>query len=168
MHTSLNHLNRCPIDEFSFLLRPVFDHSSWVAGAVAARRPFESRVDLLESLCAVVKNLDEEQQLALIREHHDLRSRNGVTAESSRESDEAGLDELDEDEAEVLGEVSQAYKMRFGFPFVICASKHDKKEILESMKTRLNNSREAEIGHALKQIYQIARIRLERVVVEGE
>jgi 2-oxo-4-hydroxy-4-carboxy-5-ureidoimidazoline decarboxylase len=166
MHTSLEHLNRCPSDEFSFLLRPVFDHSSWVAGAVAAQRPFESRVDLLESLCAVVKNLDEEQQLALIREHHDLGRRNGSTVESIREQDAAGLDELDDEEAEVLGEVSQAYKMRFGFPFVICASRHDKKEIIESMKSRLNNSREVEIGHALKQIYQIAQTRLENVVVE--
>jgi len=166
MHTSLQHLNRCSADEFACLLRPVFDHSAWVAKEIAGLRPFHSRSNLLESLCATVRNLTPEQQLSLIREHHDVAGHGSQTAESSREQAAAGMEDMNEADSETLEEFNQAYKIRFGFPFVICERKNDQQSILNALRERIENSRDVEIGQALKQIYLTASLRLHDLVTD--
>lgn len=167
MQTSLQHLNRCPAEEFTCLLGRIFEHAPWVAGAVAGQRPFESRQELLEAMCAAARNLKEEQQLALVRKHAELAGQGPMSAEARREQEAVGLGDLSEAEAEVFESYNREYKMRFGFPFVVCTRRMSKEAILGAYPERLKNSREVELGLALRQIYQIAGARLEALVREG-
>jgi 2-oxo-4-hydroxy-4-carboxy-5-ureidoimidazoline decarboxylase len=158
--TTLDHLNACPREEFVALVGPTFEHSPWIAAAVAAQRPFTSRDQLHAALCGVVAAADEQRQIALIRAHPDLVGRATLSLESSREQAAAGLIDLDADEIAQFDRYNTAYKARFGFPFVICARRNRKDAMLRAFPERLAHTREEEIAAALEQIFQIAALRL--------
>ena len=61
---------------------------------------------------------------------------------------------------EEWAKLNAAYRARFAFPFVICVRKHTKDEIVAAMKRRLTSSAEAERQEAIRQIHQIAELRL--------
>jgi 2-oxo-4-hydroxy-4-carboxy-5-ureidoimidazoline decarboxylase len=158
--TTIEHLNGCPPDEFVALVGPVFEHSPWIAEAVASRRPFASREALHAALCDTVTVATLDQQLALIRAHPDLVGRAVLTAESTREQAAAGLADVTAEDIAAFDRYNSAYMARFGFPFVICARKNKKDAILRAFPVRLTHGRDEEIATALGEIYQIAGLRL--------
>ena len=167
---TLTHLNACPADEFVAAVGPIFEHSPWIAAAVVSQRPFASRDALHAALCDVVRAAGEERQLALIQAHPDLVGREvrqqteRLTAESSREQAAAGLMDLAPDDIARFDRYNTAYKARFGFPFVICARQNKKEAILRAFPERLEHTRDEEIAEALRQIFEIARLRLDDLV----
>jgi 2-oxo-4-hydroxy-4-carboxy-5-ureidoimidazoline decarboxylase len=158
---ALNGLDR---DAFVAAVGHAFEHSPWIAAAAWERRPFASLTDLHREMCAVVEQAGEERQIALIRAHPDLAGRvalaGALTAASSREQAAAGLTALSAAELEQFTRYNQAYKERFGFPFVICAREHKKEAILAAFPVRLANNRADEIYTALDEIAKIAWLRL--------
>ena len=161
----LNVLSR---DEFVRLIGPVLEHSPWIAEETWAKRPFSGVETLGHRLCETVLMASEEKQLALIRAHPDLVGKaalaGALTAASNSEQASAGLDQLTPDEIAAFQKFNQAYREKFGFPFIICARLNKKAAILNGFHLRLNNSREQEIQTAIEEIFKIARLRLEDIV----
>jgi OHCU decarboxylase len=155
------------LDRATFVKRfgPMFEHSPWVAEAAWRDRPFADREALHESLVAAMDAAPRERKLALIRAHPDLAGRAAIegtlTERSQREQASAGLDRLTPDEYEAFTRTNDAYKRRFGFPFVVCVREHTKESILRVASERLHNSEDEEIRVALEEIAKIARLRLE-------
>jgi OHCU decarboxylase len=113
-----------------------------------------------------------ERQVALIRAHPDLVGRAALagtlTRESTGEQQAAGLDpgRLTPEEIAQFRELNEAYKTRFGFPFVICARENTKEAILSAFASRLRNNRDDEIATAIAEIAQICWYRLADAVDE--
>ena len=162
--TDLATLNAAEHAEFVRRVGPVFEHSPWIAEAVAAQRPFSSVEQLWQAMCAVVRDSSEEKQMALIRAHPDLVGRAVLTAESQGEQTAAGLTDLSPEEAALFARYNAEYKTRFGFPFVICARLNKKDTILAAFPVRLRNDETQERETALGEIYKIARLRLEDLI----
>ncbi|GAB4439045.1 MAG: 2-oxo-4-hydroxy-4-carboxy-5-ureidoimidazoline decarboxylase [Chloroflexi bacterium OHK40] len=166
--TSLTQLNALGRDAFVATVGHVFERSPWVAEAAWERRPFASLAALHAAMVAAVDAAGEERQLALIRAHPDLAGRvalaGELTAESAHEQAAAGLTALSAEELARFTAANEAYRARFGFPFVICAREHQKEAILAAFHRRLANSRDAEIRTALEEIARIAWLRLLDVV----
>jgi len=160
MSSTLTEINGLSHEEFVRIAGPIFEHSPWIADAVASQRPFPDRDSLLAAMCTMVRNAGEEKQLALIQAHPDLVGRAVLTAESNREQAAAGLMQLTPAEVALFDGYNNDYKTRFGFPFIICARKNKKEAILGAFPERLKHSKEAEIKTALDQIFQIAELRL--------
>jgi 2-oxo-4-hydroxy-4-carboxy-5-ureidoimidazoline decarboxylase len=59
---------------------------------------------------------------------------------------------------------NDAYKAKFGFPFIICARLNAKSAILTAMQTRSSNPPDTEFATALGEIEKIARLRLQDVL----
>lgn len=165
----LNQLNIMPKAEFISTLGGIFEHSPWVAEAVAPLRPFASVEALHHAMVQVVENAEQPQQLALIRAHPDLAGKaaraGGLTPDSTNEQKGAGLDKLSESEFEHFHQLNDAYKQRFDFPFILAVRgfggvHHDKYSILTSFETRLKNTPDQEVSEALRQIARIAELRL--------
>ena len=114
----------------------------------------------------MVREASESKQLALIRAHPDLVAAlaGKLTSQSSSEQAQAGLDRLNSDEIAIFQRYNEAYRSKFGFPFVICARLNKKKAILAAFPKRLEQLREQEIQTALAEIFKIARLRLEDVL----
>jgi 2-oxo-4-hydroxy-4-carboxy--5-ureidoimidazoline (OHCU) decarboxylase len=63
---ALTELNLLPTHEFVQRLAGIFEHSPWVAERVAAVRPFDSRLHLLDAMRAAVDEATPAEQLALM------------------------------------------------------------------------------------------------------
>jgi OHCU decarboxylase len=161
---SLQELNAADQDAFVDAISFVFEGSPWIAAQAWHDRPFATLDDLHGALCAVMRAAPEERKLDLIRAHPDLAGKaaiaHALTPESTREQASVGLDRLSVEEFETFNRLNNAYRERFGFPFIICVREHTKGSILEDFGTRLEHSREQEIDTSLEEIAKIARLRL--------
>ena len=160
----LAELNALEREEFTRRLGSLFEHSPWVAARTCAQRPFASRAELHEALCATVRAAREEEKLGLICAHPDLVGRAVLTSESQAEQMSAGLGGLSAHDIAQFEEYNRIYRERFGFPFVICARLNKRDAILRAFPERLVHSREKEIKTALAEIYKIADLRLRDLV----
>ena len=165
----LQHLNQLPPAAFVDALGGIFEHSAWVAQRTAARRPFQSRLDLLDDMRRVVNEASADEQLMLINAHPKLgargRLRQQLTPASSTEQKRAGLDACSDAEFAQLQQINAAYLARFDFPFILAVRGHDPPSIIEQMRRRLRQERSQEIATAIDQIGLIAGYRLVDVVV---
>jgi len=165
-------LNALDEDAFTATIGPVFEHSPWVARAVAGMRPFANLHALESALAAELRGAGEERQIALIAAHPDLAGRlareGRLTPASQAEQAGAGLDALSDDERARFDRLNATYRARFGFPFVICVRHQTKDSILEAMAQRVQQPRDVEIATALHEIAAIARLRLHDLVHDTE
>jgi 2-oxo-4-hydroxy-4-carboxy-5-ureidoimidazoline decarboxylase len=165
---TLEALNRLAAAEFERALGEVFERSPWVAGRAAPARPFVAVENLHAAMVAAVRRASREEQLALLCAHPDLAVRaaraGAMSPASVAEQSSAGLDRLDDGEFERFGRLNAAYREKFGFPFIIAVRRHDKHAILAAFETRLLNTSAQEIDTALAQVFEIARLRLDRLV----
>jgi 2-oxo-4-hydroxy-4-carboxy-5-ureidoimidazoline decarboxylase len=161
-------LNRVPTAEFAGHLGNVYEHAPWVAAAVAAERPFATVTALLAALKAAVRRAPEAEWLALIRGHPELappmREVGALTPESTSEQASAGLDRLDAAEAAEFRRLNDAYRAKFGFPFIICVRRHTKQSVLTNFARRLAHTPDVELAAALDEIDRIAALRLAALV----
>ena len=161
---ALSDLNQAGRAAFTAALGHLFEHSPWVAEQTWAQRPFATAEVLHAALCVTMRSAPPERQLALIRAHPDLAGRlaqqKKLTAESTREQAGAGLDQLTDAELAEFTRNNDAYRAKFGFPFIICARLNAKAAILTAMQARLPNSPADEHAAALAEIEKIAWLRL--------
>ena len=165
---TLAEINRYTPQQFSSAFGTVYEHSPWIAERAFERRPFASSLDLQLALYGVVQDASDGEKLALIRAHPELAGREAqagtLTTASTREQAAAGLGTLSPDEAAELRRLNARYVSTFGFPFVICARQNRKDAILGTLRARLSNTLEQEIGNAIAQIGEIARLRIADMV----
>jgi len=165
MPYDLTTLNQLPSDEFVRVAGPLFEHSPWIAERAATQRPFESVEKLHASLVAVITEATPDEQVGLIAAHPDLAGKLAVagrlTADSTAEQKSARLDRLTPEQFDRITALNEAYREKFGFPFVICVLDHQQDEIFDAFETRVAHGREEEIAAALFQIGRIGWHRLQ-------
>jgi 2-oxo-4-hydroxy-4-carboxy-5-ureidoimidazoline decarboxylase len=135
-----------------------------------AERPFASREAFHRACMEVIATATGAEREGLIAAHPDLVGRlareGRLTAESTAEQAAAGLDALTHDEIDAFERYNEQYRTRFGFPFVICARRNRKEAILAAFPERLTHNREEEIATAIREIGEIAWLRLCDTVTE--
>jgi len=144
----------------------VYEHSPWVAEEAAPFAAESGDIERIAELMAdCVDNASVERQLALIRAHPDLAGKaqlaGELTADSSSEQASAGLDQCSAEEYERFQTLNDAYKEKFGFPFVMAVRNSGRAEILAAFANRLDNDQDTEFETALAEIHTIARLRLQ-------
>jgi OHCU decarboxylase len=111
-------------------------------------RPFAGVNELFAAMKSVVDRAPEEVLIALIRVHPDLANKTqraaGLTAESNAEQNGAGLDRLSDAEFLAFERVNNAYRAKFGFPYIVCVRRHTRDSILRDFERRLPNDAKAE------------------------
>ena len=152
----------------------VFEHSPWVAARAWEQRPFASLDALHETMTGIVALATYDEQIALLRAHPDLGTVRlkpdatgtitDISDASEREQAGAGLDMLTRDQLDRLRALNTAYREKFGMPFLYAVKGSTKHDILSALERRLPSTRDVEHQEALRQVYRIARFRLEDVV----
>lgn len=168
MQYTLEQLNTMPPDAFEAALAGIFEHSPWVAERAARMRPFASADALYAAMCEIVGNAGAQRQLALIDAHPELAGKAAVrgelTAESTREQSGAGLAHCSQEEFDKLRRLNEAYREKFGFPFILAVRGYDRAGIIANFEARLSNAREDELRTSLEQVFRIARFRIDDLV----
>jgi 2-oxo-4-hydroxy-4-carboxy-5-ureidoimidazoline decarboxylase len=157
---------------FVALLGPLYEHSPWAAERAFAVRPFDDVEAVGASLRAAVDMASEAEKLQLIRAHPELAGEKlrtkALTESSMSEQASRGLDMLNDADLQWWTALNAAYQQKFGFPFVICVRLHSKDEIIAAMERRLQRPEPEERAEAIRQIHDIARLRLEDIAARLE
>ena len=165
---TLDSLNAGDRDTFVAALGDIYEHAPWVAQATYASRPFKSLAALADAMQAAVRAAPAEQRLALIRGHPDLAGKaaraGAMTAHSVAEQTSAGLDRLSDAEFARFHELNNAYRSRFGIPFIVCVRRHGKDSILRQFERRLRHEPAEETEAGLAEIFRIVALRLDQRV----
>jgi 2-oxo-4-hydroxy-4-carboxy-5-ureidoimidazoline decarboxylase len=145
----------------------VYEHSPWIAEALWAKglTPAHDEIEALHrDLAAIVDGAPRDKQLALLNAHPDLAGRlamrGALTAESTSEQAGAGLDKCSADEFRRFTELNDAYKKKFGFPFILAVKGKTRAEILQNFEQRIHNAPDVEFHTALGEVHKIALLRL--------
>ncbi|MEM6868289.1 MAG: 2-oxo-4-hydroxy-4-carboxy-5-ureidoimidazoline decarboxylase [Cyanobacteria bacterium P01_C01_bin.121] len=164
---TLTQLNQMDQAAFTAALGATFEETPAIASATWHQRPFTSLSQLHQAMVSCVQALSESEQLDLIRAHPDLGSRLAMADASVQEQAGAGLDQLSPAQYNQFQQLNQAYRAKFGFPFIIAVKQHTVPSILQAFTTRLNNDAEGERSQALAEIAKIAQFRLAAWIKEG-
>jgi 2-oxo-4-hydroxy-4-carboxy-5-ureidoimidazoline decarboxylase len=169
---SLDSLNAADRKAFTAAIGDVMELAPWVADEAYAKRPFASLNALYQAMTEAVKNAGDQRQKALIDGHPDLAgkaAREGkLTADSTAEQAAAGLDRLSDEEFADFHRLNDAYRTKFGMPFIVCVRRHGKASILREFERRLNNDAAVERNTALTEIFRIAALRLDQRVTASD
>jgi 2-oxo-4-hydroxy-4-carboxy-5-ureidoimidazoline decarboxylase len=149
----------------------IFEKSPWVAEAAWSKRPFASVDDMHAAMVTVVKYAPLPKQLALLQAHPDLAGKEAqagaMTASSVSEQASAGLNALSKAEMTLMSDDNNAYKQKFGFPFIIAVRMHTKEGIFFDFSRRLKNDTQTEYANDLQNVYAITRLRLAKMLEES-
>jgi 2-oxo-4-hydroxy-4-carboxy-5-ureidoimidazoline decarboxylase len=169
---TLSDLNACSRDDFVAALSNIFEYSPWIAEQAASMRPFAGVKQLFDTMKAAVDRAPSELRLALIRAHPDLANKTqraaGLTAESGAEQNSVGLDRLSDAEYQAFERVNNAYRAKFGFPYVVCVRRHTRDSILRDFERRLPNDAKTEIQKSIEEICRIAALRIDQLVTADD
>jgi 2-oxo-4-hydroxy-4-carboxy-5-ureidoimidazoline decarboxylase len=165
----LEQLNTCPPEAFCAALADLWEHAPWVAQGVVGQRPFATADALHTAMVDVVAALDEPTRVAFYAGHPELAgddARRGLMTEASvAEQGTLALAQLGADEAARWNALNQAYRARFGFPFILCIRRHTRASALQAFEQRLQHDRSTELAAALGEIAAITRLRLDRLLL---
>lgn len=169
MTYSLIDLNGMPEAAFVAALGGVYEHAPWVAEAAARRRPFGTVLALDGAMRSAVEGAPEGMRRALLAGHPDLAGRaaraGAIAPDSIAEQAAAGLDRLPEAEYRRFEAMNAAYRARFGIPFILCVRRHGRASLLAAFEARLGSDPETEARVAEAEVFRIAAIRLDALVV---
>lgn len=163
--------SRLPKALFVEVYGRIFENAPWVAEAAYDAGLDESH-DMAEGLhgamVPIMRAASRETKTALLLGHPDLAGKlaaaGELTEESTEEQASAGLDHLTSDERVRFTAMNDAYKARFGIPFIMAVRGATKTEILAAFETRLRNDADAEFETALRQVERITLLRLKELL----
>lgn len=168
MQKPLDELNGCTQSDFIAALANIFEYSPWVAEQAFAARPFSGVNALFAAMKSAVERAPQDLRLALIKSHPDLADKTrraaGLTDESTAEQNSVGLDRLSDTECEAFARVNNAYRAKFGFPYIVCVRRHTRDSILADFERRLPNDAASETRISIEEICRIAALRLDQLV----
>src|SRR5882757_8618878 len=169
---TLPDLNACSTVDFVAALANVFEYSPWIAEQAASARPFTGVRQLFDTMKAAVDRAPSELRLALIKAHPDLADKTqraaGLTVESNAEQNSVGLDRLSDAEYQAFERVNNAYRAKFGFPYIVCVRRHTRDSILRDFERRLPNDASTEVQTSIEEICRIAALRIDQLVTSDD
>ncbi|EDS43562.1 uricase [Culex quinquefasciatus] len=166
---TLEQLNALPVSEFHKTFENVVE--CWPEAAIfcSAMLPFKSFEAMIVTFENYLHRLSTENKLRILRLHPDLAGRlldvQQLTEESSYEQSSVGLDKLTPEDKRQITALNEEYKLKFGFPFVVCVREASKFEaILRGITERVNNRPEQELETGINEVKKICRLRILQLV----
>jgi 2-oxo-4-hydroxy-4-carboxy-5-ureidoimidazoline decarboxylase len=163
MPVTLAELNALDRTGFVALLGAVYEHSPWVAEGVWPARPFASIAGLQAAMQDVVLAAPPARQLALLCAHPELLGKLAaaeLTEASRGEQASAGLDRCTSEQRSRMQALNEAYRARFGFPFIVAVRGLDWASVIARIETRLVHEHKQETAVALHEVGRIAGFRI--------
>jgi 2-oxo-4-hydroxy-4-carboxy-5-ureidoimidazoline decarboxylase len=164
-HAVLGVLSR---EEARVVLQRCCGSSRWVE-RMLDRRPFASTPELVGAAREVWGGLSADDYLEAFAQHPAIGEDAGaIAAKFPDTAEHAGREQSSVREAgravlEALREGNIAYRERFGFLFIVCATGKSAQEMLSLLRARLGNDPDTELRIAASEQAKITELRLERL-----
>ncbi|RRO12901.1 2-oxo-4-hydroxy-4-carboxy-5-ureidoimidazoline decarboxylase [Saccharopolyspora rhizosphaerae] len=160
--TGVQRLNDMPRAELIDTLLSCLDITRWAAD-IADARPFADADAVQEAAAAAAPDLTDAELAQALAAHPRIGERpanTGRSAEFSRR-EQAGVSE---GLAEELRVANLEYERRFGHVYLVCASGRSGEELLEVLRSRLDNDPDDELRVVESELRKIAALRLTGVI----
>jgi len=161
----INKINKLPQSEFVKVFANIFENARWIADELYNQKPFNDFEELASKILGIYDNATKEKKLKIIKAHPNLADKTKIsllTPDSLKEQTNAGLDQCSEEEFNEFNKLNENYK-KFGFPFILSVKGKNKNEILNNFRKRISSDPETELNEAIKQVRQIASLRLKEL-----
>ena len=158
----INKINKLSQSEFIKVFANIFESTEWIAKELYNQKPFSNFEELSSKILSIFETATKEKQLKILNAHPDLANKTKIsllTPNSLKEQTSVGLDQCSEEEFNEFKKLNHAYK-KFGFPFILAVKGKTKIEILNNFRKRISSNPETEFDEAVKQVKQIASLRL--------
>jgi len=136
---------------------------------IDAGRPYASVADLAETAETVTLGLDWAEVEQALAAHPRIGERvegESVEARSSRD-EQASMGTAQDDVRTALAEGNRAYEARFDHVYLIRAAGRSPAEMLTELHRRLDNDETSERVEVTRQLAEITRLRVEKLVSES-
>ena len=165
----INKINKLSQSEFIKVFANIFENARWIAEELYNQIPFDNFEELSLKILNIFENATKEKQLKILNAHPDLANKTKIsllTPDSLKEQTDAKLDQCTEEEFNEFKKLNNIYK-KFGFPFILAVKGKTKMEILNNFRKRISSDPEIEFNEAVKQVKQIASLRLKELNNKG-
>jgi 2-oxo-4-hydroxy-4-carboxy-5-ureidoimidazoline decarboxylase len=165
----INKINKLSKSEFIKVFANIFENSRWIAEELYIQKPFDNFEELSSKILNIFETTTREKQLKILNAHPDLANKTKIsllTPDSLKEQTSAGLDQCTKEEFGEFKKLNDTYK-KFGFPFILAVKGKTKIEILNNFRKRISSGPEIEFNEAVKQVKQIASLRLKELNNKG-
>jgi len=165
----INKINKLSKSEFVKVFANIFENARWIAEELYNQKPFDDFEELSSKILNIFETATKEKQLKILNAHPDLANKtkiNRLTPDSLKEQTDAGLDQCTEEEFDEFKKLNDAYK-KFGFPFILAVKGKTKMDVLNNFRKRISSDPEIEFDEAVKQVKQIASLRLKELNNKG-
>ena len=162
----LNKINKLSETEFMQVFGNIFENASWITKKLYGQKPFNDFEDLSGKMLNIFEDANFENKLKILNSHPDLANKTRIgslTPDSNKEQNKAGLDSCTQKEFDYFNSLNIQYKSKFGFPFILAVKEMKKLEILDIFKKRILSQKNLEFNEAIKQVNQIAVLRLKEL-----
>jgi allantoicase len=141
-------------------LHPVCASARW-AEAMLAQRPFPSWDAMVQASDRIWFSLDSNDWLEAFAAHPRIGDRKPGWSSGEQSRAQSGSDET----KNAIAEGNRAYEEKFGFVFLICATGKSAEDILAALRSRSERTRDEELRTAAEEQAEIAKLRLEKLVL---
>jgi len=163
---NLEEFNALPVVRAEQTLLDCCGSTRWAA-RMAAQGPFTDLNDLRETADSIWRDLEPADWLEAFGRHPRIGERAAAGSESSRrwaEGEQAGVRVVADSVKAKLVQGNQAYREKFGYIFIVCATGKSAEEMLALLEQRLQNDSAHELTIAAEQQRLITRLRLEKLL----
>ena len=165
----INKIDKLSKSEFIKVFANIFENARWIAEKLYNQKPFDDFEELSSKILNIFETATKEKQLKILSAHPDLANKTKIsllTPDSLKEQINAGLDQCTKEEFNEFKKLNNTYK-KFGFPFILAVKEKTKIEILNNFRKRISSDPEIEFDEAVKQVKQIASLRLKELNNKG-
>jgi 2-oxo-4-hydroxy-4-carboxy-5-ureidoimidazoline decarboxylase len=161
-------LNALPREAAAEALTRCCGATRWVQGMLA-RRPFSSHTGMFAAAVEVWAQLGPDDYREAFAHHpeigsnlEELRKKFANTSAWSQAEQSSAMS-ASESTLRALRDGNQAYRERFGYSFIVCATGKSAEEMLALLQTRLKHEPDLELAIAAAEQAKITHLRLEKL-----
>ena len=161
----INKINKLSQSKFIKVFANIFENARWIAEELYNQKPFNDFKELSSKMLNIFETTTREKKLKILNNHPNLGDKTKIsllTPDSLKEQTDAGIDQCTEEEFNEFKKLNNTYK-KFGFPFILAVKGKNKIEILNNFKKRVSSDPKIEFSEAVKQVKQIAILRLKDI-----
>jgi len=165
----INKINKLSKSEFAKVFANIFENARWIAEELYNQKPFGDFKELSSKILDIFEKATKKKQLKILNAHPNLANKTKIsqlTPDSLKEQASAGLDRCTEEEFKEFKKLNNTYR-KFGFPFILSVKGKTKIDILNNFRKRISSDPEVEFNEAIKQVKQIASLRLKELNNKG-
>jgi OHCU decarboxylase len=140
----------------------LFENAGPLQERLRAEEPFATGAAMLARARAILNELSEAEQIAVINAHPRIGERRDRMSAASFSEQGYDRDTTPPEVFRRLATLNQEYEQKFGFRFVVFVNRRSKEAIVPVLEARLRGTRDEELRTALREFLAIAADRLKR------